>query len=270
MGLALVISSQALACELPKGEVLTVGCSFECDFLYRTRLKLNAWSLGHSIKIINLKDTADPERALAEADAVLLPGGADIDPAFYLEAIKPELKTYTTKNMSLVKFTKEGEERDAFEHQLVKLYSSEEKYKSLPMLGICRGMQMMAVAQGIPLYLDIENELGIPNRVNRFDKIEVVKDQSSLMQSLYPEDVKAFKIHHQGIRVPYYQEHQNEFPLTRVTAYSHENKIAEAMEYTHRPAIGVQYHPERSFSGASTPIFKWFLTKACEYKKGKI
>lgn len=273
LGLATLISSGALACELPKGEVLTVGCSSECDFIYRARLKMNAWSLGYSTKIINLKDAIDPKAALAEADAVLLPGGADIDPAFYLETIKPELKNYTTKNLSLVNYSKEGEERDAFEHSLVKLYSSDEQYKNLPMLGICRGLQMMAVAQGIPLYLDIDKELGIPNRVNQFDKIELVKDEKSLMSEIYQEEIKGFKIHHQGIRVPYYQEHQSEFPLTKITAFSHDNKIAEAIEYTHRPALGVQFHPERSFTSASSPVFKWFLTKACEYKnstKGKI
>lgn len=266
LGFASLISSSVPACELPKGEVLTVGCSYNCDFFYRFRLTLNAWNLGHSIKVINLQEM-DHETALSLTDAVLLPGGADINPEFYLPKVNSELKAHTEKNLSLVKFTEEGKSRDDFEHKLVKLYSSDEKFKDLPMLGICRGLQMMAVAEGIPLYLDLQNELGISNRVNRFDRIE--RRPGSLMSKIYSEDVKAFKIHHQGIRVPYFNENQNQYPNVKLTAFSHDNKIAEAIEYVHRPALGVQFHPERSFSEASTPVFKWFLTQACEYKNSR-
>lgn len=51
-----------------------------------------------------------------------------------------------------------------------------------------------------------------------------------------------------------------------MSAYSNKGLIAEAIEYVDRTALGVQYHPELSFSTAAFPVFKWFLTKACEYK----
>lgn len=265
---AFLLSHTAYPCELPKGEEITVGCSYQCDFFYRFRVLSTAWGMGYKAKVINLQNSPDPEGAMRGVDALLIPGGADIDPKYYLDSVSPELREYTEKNLHLVKFSPEGKKRDPFEYQLIKNYSEKEEFKDLPMLGICRGMQMMSVAQGIPLYLDIRTELNIKNRYNRFDRVSF--NQDSLIQSLYkPKSIKGFKFHHQGIRVPYYEENSSRYPLTKVTAYSNNGKIAEAIEYTHRPALGVQYHPEKSFSYASVPVFKWLLTKACEYKTSK-
>jgi gamma-glutamyl-gamma-aminobutyrate hydrolase PuuD len=263
----LTFSLTGITCELPKNEVLTIGCSNDCSFIYRFRIMMTAMGMGYKVKFINMPSYKDLRKSLAEVDAVVLPGGADIDPKYYLDSITPELADYTKRNLSLVNFSKEGQRRDPFEYSLVKLYSQDDAFKNLPMLGICRGLQMMAVAQGIPLYLDIKTELGISNRMNRFDTISIVSDSDSLMDSIYKNDeIKGFKLHHQGIRLPYYEIHNSNYPLTKVTSYSNENKIAESIEYLHRPALGVQYHPERSFSAASVPVFRWVLQKACEYK----
>lgn len=262
-----ILSLGSSACELPRGETIKVGCSYDCDFFYRFRLTMTGWMLGYKTSIINLQEQENMREAMTKVDGILLPGGADINPSYYLEKVSPELQEYTRKNIKLFNFSKEGLKRDPFEYSLVKLYSRDDHFKDLPMLGICRGLQMMSVAQGIPLYLDIKTELGIRNRRNLFDRIKISEDSNSLIQSLYPsESFRAFKLHHQGIRVPYFDEYQIEFPKTKITAFSNDRKIAEAIEYTHRPALGVQYHPERSHSGASIPVFKWFLTKACEYK----
>lgn len=229
---------------------------------------MTAMGLGYKTSFVDLQRYGDVTKAMQEVDAVLIPGGADIDPRFYLNSVSQELQDYTNKNLHLVKFSEEGKRRDPFEYNLVKTYSDDENFRHLPMLGICRGLQMMTVAQGIPLYLDIKTELGIKNRYNRFDTI--VPDSDSLMRSIYkPVSIKGFKLHHQGLRVPYYEENSSQYPQTKVTAWSNNRKIAEAIEYTHRPALGVQYHPEKSFSGASVPVFRWFLTKACEYKTSK-
>lgn len=270
IGILLSLSPFGLSCELPKGEELNIGCSTDCDFFYRSRLTMTAWLLGHSVKISNLQDSLNLEDSLSQVDGILLPGGADIDPKYYLGSVTPDLKEYVEKNLHLVKYSEEGKRRDPFEYSLVKLYSNDEKFSQVPMLGICRGLQMMSVAQGIPLYLDIKTELGIKNRMYRFDKVHLTKENESVVGSIFPKDkISGFKLHHQGIRVPYYIKHQKDFPKTRVTAYSNNRTIAEAIEYTHRPAIGVQYHPERSFPSASYPVFKWFLSKACQYKKSR-
>lgn len=263
------LSSLAYPCELPKNEVLKVGCSSDCDLLYRFRLMMTSWSLGYKTKVIDLYPSIDLKASMEQVDAILLPGGADIDPSYYLSEVTPELRKYTEKNLHLVNFTREGKRRDPFEYNLLKIYSEDRAFEKKPLLGICRGLQMMSVAQGIPLYLDIKTELGIKNRRNLFDRVSISKT-NSLMNDLYTkENIKGFKLHHQGIRVSYYEAHEEKFPLTKITAYSNDRKIAEAIEYTHRPALGVQFHPERSFPGTSAPVFRWFLTKACEHKTSK-
>jgi len=224
---------------------------------------------GYAIEIVNYKTSENISAWLDELDAVLIPGGADIHPEYYLDVVTPELAEYTRKNSHLVLYSSEGEERDPVEFEMLKLYSSQEKYANLPLLGICRGMQMMAVSQGIPLYLDLQTETGIKNRYYKFDKINV-RQSSRLMSTLYRrKNFRGFKLHHQGIRMPYFNYHQEEYPLVKVTATSHEGLIAEALEFSHRPALGVQYHPEKSSPRAARPIFDWFLTNACEYSKLK-
>jgi membrane dipeptidase len=265
-----LITLKLWACSLPAEQELTIGCSYQCDFFYRFRLNSTARKLGYRIRIVDMRELGTVASAMDQIDGLLIPGGADIDPRFYTSAVTPELRAYTEQNLRLVNFTKEGQQRDPLEYALVKRYSSEAAYKQLPLLGICRGMQMMSVAQGIPLYLDIKTELGIKNRRHLFDQVLIAQDDAHLMNEIHHHSsVRGFKLHHQGIRVDYYLKHQAEYPLTKVTAYSNRGLIAEALEYTHRPALGVQYHPERSFTSASAPVFRWFLQKACENKNLK-
>ena len=102
----LLVSTQASwsACDLPEGKPLVIGCTYECDFFYRFRLIMTGWGLGYSLKIVNLKDSPDLKAALKSVDGVLAPGGADIDPKYYLDSVKPELREYTQKNLNLVKW----------------------------------------------------------------------------------------------------------------------------------------------------------------------
>lgn len=258
------------SCQLPASEKIVIGCTYKCDFFTRSRLKAAAARLGYRVKIINIGLNKDVSESLAMVDSVLIPGGADIHPKFYLKNVTDELRDYTENNMHLVKLTEEGKKRDIFEFTLLKLFLTfGSQYKKLPLLGICRGMQMMSVAKGLPLYLDIKTELGIPNRQYKFDRINVTESES-LMSSLYGnKKFSGFEMHHQGIRVDYFEAHRNEFSNVNVSAFSNDGKIAEAIEYTDMTALGVQYHPEKSLPGATFPVFKWFLTKACEYKTSK-
>lgn len=241
-------------CKLPQNQKLIIGCSTECGFFYRLRLATNALSLGYPIRVVDL---SQKEHSLSEVDGFIIPGGVDIDPNLYLAKISPELKSFA-------RLTSEGERRDKVESELLSEYESNESLKKLPLLGICRGMQMMTVSKGIPLYVDLKNEIGLENRVYTFDKIS--SKQSSVTM---PKNFSAMKLHHQGLNLDYLRANQNAHPDIKVTAYSNEGKIAEAIEYKDRPAIGVQFHPEMSPSNVATPIFKWFLTQSCQRKNQK-
>jgi putative glutamine amidotransferase len=207
--------------------------------------------------------------ALAKVDAVVIPGGADINPDYYSEKVTPELRAYLEAHRGLAKLNEEGAIRDPYEFEFIGKYLSEETHAHLPLLGICRGMQVMTVGQGIPLYLDIKTELGIKNRHYLFDRIHLEKN--STLDDIYVNDsFRGLEMHHQGLRVPYYLEHASEYPAVKVTAYSNGGKIAEGIEYQNRPAIGIQYHPEKSLTSTAAPIFHWLLTRSCEYKNSRV
>lgn len=252
-------------CELKGEEPLIIGCTYQCNFLYRLRLTLSALGMGYSVRIMDMRDMSDAEAALASVDGVLMPGGADINPELYIPKVSEEYRQNFEQQRHLAVLNEEGKTRDPFEYGLLNKYSRDEQYKNLPFLGICRGMQMMSVVQGIPLYLDINTELGIENRKYVFDQIAL--EEGSLMNEIHGQKkLKAMKLHHQGLHLPYFRENQEKFPKVKISSFSHGRKIAESIEYTHRPAVGVQYHPEMSFTSASAPLFKWFLSKSCEYK----
>ncbi len=266
--LLLALSTPAIACKLPPKTKLVIGCTYKCGVAYKFRLNLSAWALGYKIDVVDLRDLGPLEEALSKVDGVVMPGGADINPDYYSDKVTPEMREYLEANRSLADVNAESNIRDPYEYSFIRSYIDSDKNSELPLLGICRGMQMMTVGQGVPLYLDIKTELGIKNRRYLFDRIRLEKNNS--LDDIYRNDsFMGFKMHHQGLRVPYYLENQSQYPDLKVTAWSHDGKIAEGIEYLNRPAIGVQYHPEKSLTSTAAPIFRWLLTRSCEYKTAK-
>jgi putative glutamine amidotransferase len=85
--------------------------------------------------------TDTPAKVVAELDGLLLTGGVDVDPARYGEARKATVSAVDA-------------ERDAFELTLI----SEALARQVPVLGICRGLQILNVALGGTLYQDLPSE----------------------------------------------------------------------------------------------------------------
>ncbi len=266
--LLLALTSPVFACKLPPKTKLVIGCTYKCGLPYKFRLNLSAWALGYEIDVVDLRDLGPLEEALTKVDAVVIPGGADINPDYYSDKVTPEMREYLEANRGLASINAESNLRDPYEYAFIRHYIDSKKNAELPLLGICRGMQMMTVGQGMPLYLDIKTELGIKNRRYLFDRIHLEKN--STLDEIYKNDsFLGFEMHHQGFRVPYYLENASDFPDFKVTAYSNQGRIAEGIEYLNRPAIGVQYHPEKSLTSTAAPIFRWLLTRSCEYKTAK-
>lgn len=241
-------------------ETITIGCATKCDVFFRLALSKVGKLHGITVKMVDVS-AAGPVVDWNKYDGIIFPGGADIDPSYYLTEVESELRDYTRSLDHLVKYSKEGKRRDPVEFNMLKEYFSREELGDLPVLGVCRGMQMLAVSQGIPLYVDIKTELGIRNRRYLYDRIHMEPGQT-LMNELFSDTFKGFERHHQGIRVSYFQQHQNRWSNMKITSYSNNGTIAESLEFSDRPVLGVQFHPENDFGFERNRIFGWLIGKA--------
>lgn len=256
--LGLVICFDVMAGVSCRGQQsLVVGHTYELDWITRVRLANSARALGHEVTFRPITEASQ----LDAVDALLVPGGADIHPDLYAS---PTTTAEVAKYRQFYRPSPEGPARDALELAVWKRYFSDAKFQSLPALGICRGMQMMAVAQGVPLVQDLKAELGIDNRSYTFDTITVT-DKKSIVGRMFPEgEATGLKIHHQNPSMRYLAS--TALADLKVTATSLEGKLSEAIESVSRPAIGLQIHPEKSLPTVKHRVFQWLLTKACERK----
>lgn len=241
-------------------EPITIGCATKCDVFFRYALRKVGNRKGVTISVVDVSAQGSPIK-WEDYDAIIFPGGADIDPKYYLSSVESELQEYTQSLDRLVNYSSEGRRRDPIEYNLLKNYFSRPELSALPVLGVCRGMQMLAVSQGIPLYVDIKAELGIRNRRYLYDRI-VLEEGETLMNELFQSSFKGFERHHQGIRVPYFKSHAERWPYLKITSYSNGGKIAESLEFLNRPVLGVQFHPENDFGFERNRIFGWLIDKA--------
>ncbi|HUR86305.1 MAG TPA: gamma-glutamyl-gamma-aminobutyrate hydrolase family protein [Solirubrobacteraceae bacterium] len=169
---------------------------------------------------------ADPDEILDRVDGLMLAGGADIDPAAYGADAHPA----TTGAVP---------ERDAFEIALARRAIE----RDLPLLGICRGMQVMNVACGGTLHQHLPELHGHEDHrrvLGSFDGADhdVRLAPGSLAARAAGEEHHATKSHHhQGVdRVGEGLE---------VTGWAAMDELPEAMEARgSRFALGVQWHPE--------------------------
>ena len=199
----------------------------------------------------------DNEKALVSIldtlDGLVLSGGADIDPDYLGEEPLDCISV--------------NPRRDAQELMLVRLAVE----RQIPILGICRGIQMLTAALGGKLYQDIKTQHGRPciehsqTIARGLPSHDVKIEKDSLLHSLMGTETLAVNsFHHQAVK---------EVPQGfRVTAMS-EDGIIEGMESTtFRPILGVQWHPECFIlenDRTMMPIFNWLTEQATLFKRAK-
>ena len=152
--------------------------------------------------------------------------------------------------------------RDAYEMELLHEFMEAGR----PVLGICRGAQLINVALGGTLYQDIATQYEAPQiHVNEdYDKHahNIIWEAGSGLAKLYPEpgSSKVISIHHQAIKAP--------GKGLRVEARSAEDGLIEAIRLEGKPyVLGLQWHPEFHPPGAPdllncNPILDEFLSAA--------
>jgi len=164
---------------------------------------------------------------VAELDGLVLQGGADVSPLTYGEtALKPEWKGDRV--------------RDMYEIDLLQEFISAGK----PVLGICRGLQLINVAFGGTLYQDIRTQNAaarVHHDVDAYDQHfhEIALVDGSGLAKLYPDRSSASvnSIHHQAAK--------DIGKDLAVEALSVPDRLVEALRWKGRGyVLGVQWHPE--------------------------
>jgi putative glutamine amidotransferase len=175
---------------------------------------------------------------VARLDGLVVSGGADVDPARYGE--EPHERTASWR-----------EDRDAWE---VALLSAADEIQ-LPVLGVCRGMQLMAVAAGGALDQHTPDVVGHEEHSpggDVFGRLTIRTLAGSRVHAAEGETVEALCHHHQSVR---------SHPGYRATAWS-PDEIVEAMEAVgDRFCVGVQWHPEM---GRDLSLFTALVASAAD------
>ena len=168
-------------------------------------------------------ELSDPEQAVQDAltcDGLLLPGGGDMDPKFYGQARIP-----ACGEPNLL--------RDAAEPLLLRAFLAADK----PVLGICRGIQVMNAVLGGDLYQDIKPFEHLPHNDHWAKVHTVTVRRGTLLSRILGQDtVLVNSQHHQAV--------DQVAPGFTLAALS-EDGIVEAIEKPDaRFCLGVQWHPE--------------------------
>lgn len=189
---------------------------------------------------------------LERLDGIIFTGGGDFDPKWFNEAPHPKLGTINAV-------------RDHAELLTVKHAYN----RNIPMLGICRGLQAIAISLDGHIAQDISDRT-IHNHSQEEDRpitthevtIRSEEVQASILQSLYPTPtIRVNSFHHQAVDNP-----GKRFIATATSP----DGIIEAMESTeHKPIMGVQWHPEW-LGDDGLPIFQWLVNEACTFQQAKL
>ena len=185
---------------------------------------------------------------LDHIDALLLTGGADFNPLWHGD--EPILGLHHINR-----------ERDLPELMLTR-YAY---HRQIPILGICRGMQTLAIALDGHIQQDLPNaEVRIKHSQDA-DREEpthtVFVQKDTLLKKIYNRDrmfVNSF--HHQAV-----DEVSDKLRISATAA----DKVVEAVESNeHKPILGVQWHPEW-LGKDGQPLFKWLVDEARLMKEAR-
>jgi len=198
---------------------------------------------GGTPRVLDLAADA-PADVVSSIDGLLLTGGGDVLPSIYGATAHPA-------------FDAAEPGRDEYEMELVRRALDAD----IPVLAICRGIQVLNVARGGTLIQDIPDEVGttvnhrVPTPPHSLAHDVWIESGSRLEQLLAAETRPVNSRHHQAVKEP------GEGLIVTATA---PDGVIEAIEdATRRFCVGVQWHPENFFrTGEFRALFE-ALVEAC-------
>ena len=197
---------------------------------------------GTPVIVPPLSSTETIVETLRHLDGLLLSGGADINPLYQGEEPIPALHGI-------------NRERDLPELLITRLAYD----RQLPILGICRGIQTLAVALGGKVEQDIKASIKHSQEADRSEPTHTVAvDQDSTLYNIYGSPtllVNSF--HHQAVREP--------GSKLRVVAKASDGIIEAVESAEFKSVLGVQWHPE-CLGQDGLPLFQWLVGEARSYR----
>ena len=193
---------------------------------------------------------------LSVVDGLLLSGGGDVNPLLVGQEPIPALHSINPQ-------------RDAYELLLIRMAYD----KQIPMLGICRGIQLINIALGGTIYQDLGVEYPSPEVLIKhsqdlergFPSHSVSIDTKTKLYSIFKsERLNVNSFHHQAV--------SDVSDKLQVSARSRDGVI-EAIESTeYKSIIGVQWHPEcfiEENDVSMIPLFGWLHDEAASFAEAK-
>ena len=206
------------------------------------------------VKLKLVKNRTEARLALYNLDALVVAGGSAIDPIHYGSVASDKLGEITP-------------ERDASDMLMIKVA----KELDMPVLGICRGMQVMNVVQGGNMYQNINAEYdgvieGLAHNKSGDDDYavhEVTIDEGSKLYNIVNKStLSVLSVHRQAVKTP--------GANLIVTARSADG-IVEGIEFTNQSyMVGVQFHPEKAVVANNNEQLEFFQVlreQGAEYRE---
>lgn len=234
--------------------LIGITMSMEVDEVFHNVSKYNVNAIsqagGVPIGLPNIANEADIHQIAEKLDGLYATGGYDLDPTLFGEEPHPKLGTITPQ-------------RDHFEMILFKKMLELNK----PILGVCRGMQILNIVEGGDMYQDIYSQIDTDLLQHSQDAplghgahfVHVEKD-SLLYRLTGEEKIKVNTRHHQANR---------KIPQSLRVSGKASDGIIEAIESVeHRFVLGVQWHPENLLTRGNEPsrkIYEGFI-EACKQR----
>ena len=208
------------------------------------------------LPVLDKLNTEIIKKQIELIDGLLIEGGLDVHPSIYGEEPKPELNnTDIQTDNNIMELIKQSKER------------------KIPILGICKGMQILNVAFGGTLYQDLKY-LGLDSNSHRqinenlHDeyKHKIIVEKNTVLSNMFPnmKQLNVNSYHHQAIK---------DLADGFIIDAKSEDGIIEAMHWNNdnQWIFGIQWHPERNirFKDEFMPIFNTFIAKAQKFKESK-
>ena len=203
---------------------------------------------------------SDPDvilNTLCRLDGLILSGGGDHNPLWVGEQPSPKLGDVCG-------------ERDLPELLITQLAYN----RQLPILGICRGIQTLAVALGGHVAQDIGDiqEVKHSQSADRTTPTHAVTiEQDSTLYRLYQESSLPSSLEETGGRLFvnsfHHQAVSDAGPKFRVVARATDGIIEAIESAEHKSILGVQWHPECLADGL--PLFRWLVGEACSFREAQ-